>query len=1035
MCTITHAAYRGAPLVPAADRVRALVRPERTAPLSHSSPRRGRRALALVASLSLATAGVSSAATAASAAPSDRPELGAGRYVVLLADTPAAAYEGDVPGFARTRPSEGRSYGKGNAEARYERFLAEKQDRLLARVGARASQRYTVAVNGFSASLTAKQATELATTRGVLAVTPDVERSLDTTSSPDFLGLTGAGGTWAKAGGVADAGSGTVVGIIDSGIWPESASFDGKPLTTSAAPGDPKVTGTSPTGEVVSFPKKDGSTFTGLCQAGEEWAADDCNTKLISAQYFATGFVANVKPENRAATEQISTRDGDGHGTHTASTAAGNVDVPVTIDGASYGTASGVAPGAKVAAYKVCWEDTDPNTGGCYTSDSVAAIDQAVKDGVDVLNYSISGATSTVVDAVEFAFFNAAAAGVFVAASAGNSGPTASTVAHNSPWLTTVAASTHSRTEGTVVTGDGKRYKGASISKTATPSAPLVLSSSIGGGTASAADVALCAPGSLLAGAAAGKIVVCDRGVYDRVAKSAEVKRVGGLGVVLANTNANSLDSDVHTLPTVHVDNVAGAAIKSYVGTAGAAATASFQVGDTTGGTLTPVPQIAGFSSRGPALANGSDLLKPDISAPGVSVIAAVAPPAHGGRDFDVLSGTSMSSPHIAGLAALLLDINPTWTPMTVKSAMMTTAYDLKGANGAPATDPFAQGAGHVNPARFVDPGLVVTSSTADWAGFYAGQGLQLGTAAKPFAPVAASDLNVPSIAVSRLAGTQTVARTFTALRPGRYTVSADVPGFSVATRGSVPFAKAGQSQRLEFAFTRTTAPLGTWAKGFITLKDGASSVRLPVALRPVALAAPAEVTGTGTSGSTPVALTAGFTGSLPVTAQGLAAGDRTEGTLAGTAVRDTRVTVPADTAVARFDVDAANAAGDFDLFVYRVNATGAPTLVASSATGAADEQVTLRGPRAAEYLVRVENYAAAPGETTSAYALTNYVLDPSDTAGALAVTPNPVPVTQGTAASVSATWSGLTAGTRYLGLLSYGGAAAPASTLVSITG
>ena len=1002
--------------------------------MSHPSPSRGRRALALVASLSLATAGVTSAATAASAAPSDGVELGAGRYVVLLADTPAAAYEGEVPGFARTRPSEGRSYGRGSAESRYERFLSDKQDRLLERVGARATQRYTVALNGFSATLTAKQATELATTRGVLAVTPDEERSLDTTSSPEFLGLTGATGTWEKAGGKDDAGTGVVVGIIDSGIWPGSDSFEGKPLG-SGLTDNPRVVGSSASGETVRFAKKDGSTFTGLCQAGEDWSADDCNSKLISARYFADGFLRSVPAANRAATERISTRDGDGHGTHTAGTAAGNADVPVTIDGASYGSASGVAPGAKVAAYKVCWSDKDPNTGGCYTSDSVAAIDHAVKDGVDVLNYSISGSTTTVVDAVEFAFFNAAAAGVFVAASAGNSGPTASTVAHNSPWLTTVAASTHSRTEGTVVTGDGVKHKGASISQTPLASTPLVLATASGAAGASASNVRLCAPGSLDPAKVTGKVVVCDRGVIDRVAKSATVKAAGGVGMVLANTNTNSLDSDVHTVPTVHVDDVAGSAVKAYATAAGEAATVRFEVGDTTAGAKTPVPQIAGFSSRGPALANGSDLLKPDISAPGVSVIAAVAPPAHSGRSFDVLSGTSMSSPHIAGLAALLLDIHPVWTPQTVKSAMMTTAYDLSGANGAPATDPFAQGAGHVNPGRFLDPGLVVTSTPAQWAGFYAGQGLQLGTDAKPFTPIAPTDLNVPSIAVSKLAGTQTVARTFTALRPGRYTIRADVPGFSVATRGSVPFTKAGQSQRVEFAFTRTTAPLNAWTKGFITLEDGAGTVRLPVALKPVSVAAPAEVSGTGTSGSVPVSVKAGFTGQLPVTAKGLAAGTRRSGALASGAVRSIDVTIPAGTSVARFDLDSSNDAGDFDLFVYRYNAAGTAlaAVAGQSATGAADEQVTLFAPQAATYRIDVENYAAAPGETTSAYALTDFVVDGAATAGSLTATPNPVPVTQGATAGFTASWSGLTAGTSYLGLLAYEGA--PNATLVSITG
>ena len=825
------------------------------------------------------------------------------------------------------------------------------------------------------------------------------------------------------------------MGIVDTGIWPESASFAGKPMSSGAAgTGEPRVTSESDAGQVVSFRKKDGSTFTGLCQAGEKWDAGDCNTKLISAQYFAKGFLANVAPENRASTEQISARDGDGHGSHTAGTAAGNAGVAVSIDGSSFGKASGVAPAAKVAAYKVCWSDTNPNTGGCYTSDSVAAIDQAVEDGVDVLNYSISGATSTVVDAVEYAFFNAAAAGVFVAASAGNSGPSASTVAHNSPWLTTVAASTHSRTEGTVVTGAGTKHKGASIIQSPLVATPVVLSSSVGAAGADPGNVKLCTAGSLST-AAAGKVVVCDRGVIARVDKSAEVKRVGGVGMVLANTSRSSLDSDVHTIPTVHVDEVAGAAIKSYVNTAGAQATVAFETGDTTGGSPTPVPQIAGFSSRGPALANGSDLLKPDISAPGVSVIAAVAPPAHGGRDFDVLSGTSMSSPHVAGLAALFFDRYPSWSPMMVKSAMMTTAYDLKGADGAAASDPFAQGAGHVDPRRFLDPGLVVTSTPADWAGFYAGQGLQLGTR-KPFEAIAATDLNLPSIAVSKLAGTQTVSRTFTATRPGRYSISVDVPGFTASHRDTLPFSKAGQQQKLEVSFTRTTAPLTQWSKGFLTLKDGATTVRLPVALRPVAVAAPAEVSGTGTSGQVPVTVTSGFTGQLAVTAAGFAEGTRTAGRLAAGKSVESEVVLPAGTRFARFDVDAANDGGDFDLYVYRFDSTGTRlvALAGRSATGAADERVDLAAPVAAKYLVVVENYALAPGETTdSAYTATRYVIDGAASAGGLTVTPNPAAVTQGATTTLTASWSGLEAGAPYLGLLTYDGA--PARTVVSVTG
>ena len=205
-----------------------------------------------------------------------------------------------------------------------------------------------------------------------------------------------------------------------------------------------------------------------------------------------------------------------------------------------------------------------------------------------------------------------------------------------------------------------------------------------------------------------------------------------------------------------------------------AGATAAIELGDTTGGTPTPLPQIGGFSSRGPALANDSDVIKPDISAPGVSVLAAVAPPTNSGRDFDLYSGTSMASPHIAGLAAFMLGVHPEWSPMTVKSAMMTSAYDLKKADGTPDQNPFNEGAGHVDPKKFFDPGLVVTSTPSEWLSFFEGQGFDFGP---QVSPMAANALNIPSIAQGQVTASTTIARTFTGLRAGTWNVSASVPG------------------------------------------------------------------------------------------------------------------------------------------------------------------------------------------------------------------------------------------------------------------
>lgn len=1003
---------------------------------SRTWSRTQRRVLAAVAGAGLVAASLTSttAATAAQA-PATVPTVDFvdGTYIVIFRQAPSTTYDGGIPGYAATKAPQGKAFTHARGQVRkYEEYLAAQQSQTLAAVGVQPLYSYTTALNAAAVQLTADQAAKLSRQKNVLAVTPDEMRSVDTVSSPSFLGLEGAGGNvWEQVGGVDQAGAGTVVGVIDTGYWPESASFAGAALRTakavsSAAPGPVWSSARSAGGaKVTLFQKADGDVFTGACVSGEQFAATTCNTKVISARYFDAGFAAKNKDWSDA--EYRSPRDGDGHGSHTASTAVGNHGVEMTIEGRSFGAGSGMAPAAKLAVYKVCWEDTDPDTGGCATSDSVAAINQAVQDGVDVLNFSISGATNTVVDAVEYAFFGAASAGVYVAASAGNSGPGVSTVAHNSPWLTTVAASTHALYEGTVVLGGtGASYKGASVSDTGLPTqTATVLSTSAGLAGQSATDVRLCTPGSLDPAVVTGKIVVCDRGVIDRVAKSAAVLQAGGVAMILANTSPGSLDADFHSVPTVHVDEVAGAAIKAYVATGG---TTALVPGNQTG-VATPVPQIAGFSSRGPALANDSSLLKPDISAPGVSVIAAVAPPSGSGRSFDLYSGTSMSSPHIAGLGALYLGEHPLWTPAAVKSAMMTTAYDLKNPDGSASADPFAQGAGHVDPTRFFEPGLVLQSGVDDWERFFTAQGLDI-FGVEGIDP---TDLNYPSIAVGQMAGARTISRTFTAVTPGTYTVDVQVPGFAVTTSAAaLTFDAVGDTRTLDLTFERTDAPLAAWSSGFVTL-SGPETVRMPIALRPVSVAAPAEVSGSGAAGSVDVTVTAGFTGSLAVSNGGFAEGTVQTGSLAPGATLEYIVDVAAGTSLARFDLDAGNDTADLDLYVYRMNAAGTAlvAVAGTSATGSADERVDLLNPAAGKYYVVAEGYSNAAGESAAAFTQTDYLVTPSTTLGAMTVTPNPVPVTQGDPSTFAVSWSGLDATKPYLGWVGYDGALAP--TVVSV--
>ena len=989
---------------------------------------RGSRALALISVGAVVAALLGVGTTTATAVtrsddsrvavkPTPTRALGAGRYVVVLSQPSATRYTGGVPGLPATRAKAGTPFNARSAGVTaYSRYLSRQQAKLANKLGIRMLSNTTLATNAFTARLSKRQATALSADRQVLMLVKDKAFKLDTWNTPTFLGLDGPGGQWAQQGGVATAGAGVVVGILDTGIWPESGSFAGSKITRN------------PTGALdmyrqgnnIYLRKADGGIFHGVCQPGEKWVANDCNSKLVGARYYPQSFLDTTKPQERYSGEYLSARDGDGHGSHTASTAAGNYGVPASVEGQDFGTVSGMAPAAKIAAYKVCFSDNDPDSGDCYTSSSLDAIDDAVLDGVDVINYSISGATNTVVDAVEYAFMGAAAAGVFVATSAGNSGPTASTVAHNSPWVTTAAASTHFNFENTVVLGNGAKYKGASISKTGVGPVPIVNAKASGLAGADATALNLCGPGTLDPVKVTGKMVVCTRGVYDRVAKSAEVARAGGVAMVLANASAGqSLDADFHSVPTVHVPVTEGTAIATYA--AAADATASIVLGDQTGGPTTPLPQIAGFSSRGPALANDSDVLKPDITAPGVSVLAAVAPPSNSGRSFDLYSGTSMASPHIAGLAAFMLGEHPAWSPMTVKSAMMTTAYDLKKDDGTLNMNPFDEGAGHVDPTKFFDPGLVVTSAATDWAQFYQGQGLDLGVQ-----PIAANALNAPSIAQGQVTASTSITRTFTGLRAGSWTVAVSVPGFvATADKASVTITEAGQSVPVTFSFARSDAPLGSFATGFVTL-TGTTTVRLPVALRAVSVKAPATVKGTGASGSTEVSITAGYTGNLDILPFGLAKATTDSSTVAAGASVNKPVTIAANTKVARFDLDAANDTADLDLYVYRTDAAGTPTaLVGQSATASADESVTLTAPAAGTYLAVIDGFAPAAGESSIAYRYDQFLVGTTGGVGNLAAVPNPLPVEQGKTTSFNATWSGLSDG-RYLGMFEYAGALAP---------
>ena len=936
-------------------------------------------------------------------------------YIVQLAEQPVTAYAGGVSGYAATKPGKGQKINPLDSNvARYLGYLGARHDAMINGVGgAKKLYSYGYVFNGFAAELSDAQAQKLAQTPGVLAVTKDEIRKLDTASTPTFLGLTGSSGFWATKA----KGEDVVIGVVDSGIWPEHPSFSDRTGSNGSASKDGKL-------DYRQLPG-----WHGKCTPGARFNASDCNQKLIGAQFYNVGFGGNAGILELFPYEFNSPRDADGHGTHTASTSGGNANVAATGPASVFGSINGIAPRARISAYKVCWGNG--GEGGCAGIDSVAAIDQAVADGVDVINFSISGTSTNFRDPVEIAFLFAADAGVFVAASAGNSGPATATVAHPSPWLTTVAAGTHNRNGiGSVTLGNGATYTGASVAA-AVSSRPLIDSVAAGLPGADPVALALCfgaADGVVALDPAkvAGKIVVCDRGVSARTNKSLAVQQAGGAGMLLLNTSANSINADLHALPTVHLQNTARAAIKAYAALPGATAAinaAALVFND-------PAPFTATFSSRGPLLGANGDLLKPDLIAPGQDILAGVSPIGYNGRLFDTLSGTSMSSPHVAGLAALMKELHPSWSPMAIKSALMTTGTDVLDGGTPPAAENnpvliFRQGAGHVQPTLAANPGLVFDAGFADWLGFLCGTQLPVANCTAAGVPVLdPSNLNVASIAIGDLAGVQTVTRRVTNVggNPATYTASVSgMAGISVAVSPPSMSLAAGESKSFTVTFTRSTAPLNTYTGGQLRLTDGTHNVRVPMVVRPVALAAPAQATGSYN-------VTFGYSGAFSATARGLVPAALATGAVATGGSVDLTVTVPAGSTYARFsmfDADVSQAS-DLDLEVY--NAAG--TLVGTSGGATSAEEVNLLNPAAGAYTVRVVGFAVPVGSAT--FKVTSWALG-STAAGNMTVTA-PATATIGQTGAITLATSGLTTGVKYLGSVVYAGAAGlPNPTIVRV--
>jgi subtilisin family serine protease len=953
----------------------------------------------------------------AGAQPSASSTAGKAPYVVLmdlesvieqaLAAGPDAITDLEANGLDSSSPA---------VQAQVRRLL-QQQDRALAGAGIQGSAKvasFTYTVNGFSAALTDAEAGRLARQPGVAKVVRDELRQLHTEVSPEFLELTGdTHGAWASG---LD-GEGVVIGVIDTGIWPEHPSFadDGSYFPPAAS-----WMGGSP-----------------VCEFGDTAhnpadAPFDCNNKLVGARDMRTLYRTFIGPE-----VYNSARDYDGHGTHTASTAGGNKGVAAEIFGVPRGTVSGVAPRAHIAAYSAC------GSLGCFGGDLAEAIDTAVADGVDVINYSIGGGASlTGPDDIAFLFANAA--GVFSATSAGNSGPGAGTVGSpaNDPWVTGVGASTHNRAHrGSAALGDGTTVTGASVTG-GTDELPLVDAADHGN--------PLCLPTETFSPPVTGLVVLCERGVIARVDKSRAVFEQDGAGMILFNENDNQAQvTDNHWVPSINTSFTDGQVVKAYIASAGGDAVAAI-----TGGVSveTQGSVMADFSSRGPAAAAPS-IIKPDVTAPGVNILAGASPtPNLGapGQLFQSISGTSMSSPHVAGVFALLKQARPEFSAAMAQSAVMTTArQDVTKEDSVTPADPFDMGAGHIQPGKHAskansvfNPGLVYHAGFNDYLGFLCDAAPQV--FANPAAtcaaleaagfPITAENLNYPSIAASEVPGSIQIQRTITSVaeRTRVFAATVDEPdGYSVDVTPKMVALAPGQSATVTIDITNLSAPTGDWRFGSLTWKGGGYQVRSPIAVRGVELQAPAEVSGSGADGEVSIGVSFGYTGDYTAAAHGLVSMVGVAGSVdqdpdqtfdpsdpVGVTAHEFELSGSAHLRIALTTADLVppDPAIDLDLFMY--NSSG--QLVASSTQGSTNEEINLSGLPDDTYTLYVHGWQTT-GLTVD-YTLRTWEVPAAAGTGSLEITSAPAEAVVGTTGTVVASWSGLATGGDYLGAVSHTG-------------
>jgi subtilisin family serine protease len=999
-------------------------------------------------------------------------------YVIQLREPPVLNYRGGRAGFAATRPADGgKIQSRSGAVESYARYLEDSHDRMLATAGAVPMKihSYRYALNGFAARLTAQQVSALQRSGEVARIWLDSEQHVQTNNSAIFLGLEDQNG-----GLRADLklrGESIVVAVIDSGVAPGHPSLKDTeeqiPERCNSQWAEASWLGIflcnavrrHPPIEVLFDPP---AGFQGDCQSGEGFEAADCNNKLIGARYYIDGFLARNELDPG---EFVSPRDADGHGTHIATTIAGNA-VTADLFGTRVGRIAGIAPRARVAVYKACWLKPGAVRASCSTADLVRAIDDAVADAADIINYSVGNLEAGLDAPDDIALLNAFDAGVFSVVAAGNDGPGSGTIGSpaGAPWVLTVGASTQSGNrfdEAVTITSPDRLSQRIEIREASfTPQLKdrepleeeLVL---IDDGRSELADGL---PGSIRDGCEAltnaddisGHIALLQRGGCTFQVKLERVADAGALAAVvysdsgapiIMNGDAGSVD-----IPAVMISTADGQRLVDEI-----LAETVVEVELAKGVFLTRNDRgsvMGDFSSRGPTLSE-PDFIKPDITAPGVKIFAGHTPVVANGLEgefYQYLSGTSMSAPEVAGVAALLKEASPDWTPAQLKSALTTSARGgvLK-EDGLTVATPFDAGAGHIDANRAIDPGLAYDSSYLEHAAYVCGfdpspfQAADCAILAAAGFSSAARDLNLPSIGIGQLVSGDAVTRRVTNLGPpATYALDLEEPpGIEIVVEPTSLTLDTGQTAEFNVRFQRGSASLDSWSFGRLRWTDGTRHPASVVAVRPVTLRAPAELGFSGSTGGADIPVAFGYGGPYQAQVHGLRAAltdfcrDQDDNGVPCEIQDDPTnsfsfredggvnahlIEVPPGQLYARFSLFDEFTDGNDDLDLYLFYCPDSQcTQIAQSGSFTSREEINLTLPEAGIYAALVHGFETddVSGGPGAGYTLFAWSFGAVDDAGNLRAS-YPATVSDGDRAPLAIDWGPLAPATRYLGAVSH---------------